>query len=131
MRRRSLMMALWLAGSSLAAGVPLSEGAVPYESKGITVSLHLVVVSEEHATVTAKGYRPNSEVTFLGSYDNNKRFLKLGKTRANANGVAVDHIILPQSFTPGSTHILKTTGLQVNGHLLTELTTVKLSKLQT
>lgn len=128
MRRRSLTMALSLAGAALAAAAPLSAAAAPYESRGITVTLHQVVVAIEHATVTAKGYRPNSEVTVWGGYDANKRFLKLGKARANANGVAVAHIVLPQSFTPGSSHILKTVGVLVNGHTLTELITVKIAK---
>lgn len=129
MRTRNVAAVFALVGLALVAVLPLTDasGSVPYESSGITLSPKSPTPGG-HVTVTDKGFRPGSEVTVLISHDKTKLFKDLGKSRANANGIAVEHVIIPKTFARGSTCYVKSEGVKVGGHSLTILTTVKLSK---
>jgi hypothetical protein len=49
---------------------------------------------------------------------------KLGRVRANANGVAIDRVTIPKKFALGSKHTVEARGVSDHGRALTESTTV-------
>jgi hypothetical protein len=129
MQTRKLALAFLMAALAGATGI-LSSGAaggVPYVSKGITVTPDAPSPGGK-ATVTAKGFRPGSEVTVRIGYDKDSLYIELDKSHADADGVAEEHVVIPKSFVPGSSHTVKAEGVEVSGHSLSVSTTVTLSK---
>jgi hypothetical protein len=117
----------WLAGAT--------ASGQPYRSFGVTVKPSSPAPGGP-ATVTASGYRPGSRVTVsISAFSctrtcrgNHNSYIELGDARANANGVATDHVTIPRYFAEGSTHVVEANGVTNKGRELTESTTVTLSR---
>jgi hypothetical protein len=103
-------------------GLSPVAGAAPYVSTGITLSVpHPAPGGSD--TVTAAGYQPGSQATFL-IFSNG---ITLGTAAVNANGVVADNVTVPSSFVAGSAHTFEVQGTAADGTPLTQSAPVTLA----